>query len=458
MDNKELFNNLIDNKPMFEKPELKEYYIGYVDVLGYVNYINEHPGNEDEFLTIIYDCINFTEKTASDVNKVLQIYDTSLVDVIKIKCFSDNILIALEVDKAESNHLLLFLQAIKEIQVKFLSNGFLVKGTVIKDTLAINQHFVFGNGIINAYKKETSEKFPRITVSKAVIDDIANFQSMVKRDVDFLRGIIECLQCSLIGMTYAELIEKINYLSPKILDILDVLKQKDASKGYEQISAKIKQDHINLINDEKATIEHFINFYRELQEVFFSITDDAIDAIETRRIFISNFFESQLQALIFSGIVDEEYFIHYLDIAKRASFISEDQKKSLEKLVENLGVGSSELVNGIMVNLDDKHVDNLLELRLQANNKILRNGILQFCNADKIIEPIISRKDFDKINRIKMKYEWLKVYHNATCDIVNKKEYKIECKAKKAKIKIEEYKDQFTDIDFCTCEEIICEK
>ncbi len=94
-----------------------EYYIAYFDILGYKDFFKKTPENEQQFLNAIHDAISKVKGTLKTIN------GSELVDFvanleIKIKIFSDNFLLCMNVEtdlKKEKIRLLAFIYVVSEI-------------------------------------------------------------------------------------------------------------------------------------------------------------------------------------------------------------------------------------------------------------------------------------------------------------------------------------------------------
>ena len=97
--------------------EIEEYYIAYVDLLGYKNFFEKHADQVSDFLKTIQCAIEKTKGTVSKTN-LSTIMSTYAEMEVKIKIFSDNILLCLKTgsEEVESIRLLTFLALIADIQ------------------------------------------------------------------------------------------------------------------------------------------------------------------------------------------------------------------------------------------------------------------------------------------------------------------------------------------------------
>jgi len=156
-----------------EKPEMKECYIAYLDMLGYKAFFEENPGKIDDMLLVFNQAIvKITER--------LHIFNLMFQDSdwIKFKIFSDNIIVWMEYKDHYPMQclLLLFMELIRDFQTGLtLSYGIFLRGGIVRGQFAANNMFVFGKGLIDAVELEAKKAiFPRIIIDGLVISDLHN--------------------------------------------------------------------------------------------------------------------------------------------------------------------------------------------------------------------------------------------------------------------------------------------
>lgn len=150
---------------------IKDYYIAYFDILGYKDFFQQQPEKVPELLGAIHDAIRRTNEHIGLANQSPIMSGIGGIN-IKIKIFSDNILLCLEVsnEPIEQMRLLLFMQIVAEIQRGFVVQyGLFVRGGICKGELSFNDDYVFGQGLINAVSIEEKAQFPRIIVEPELI-------------------------------------------------------------------------------------------------------------------------------------------------------------------------------------------------------------------------------------------------------------------------------------------------
>lgn len=156
--------------------ETKKYYIAYMDILGYSDYIEKHPDKVNEYLSIITTAIEKIKRNVESLTNIGK--DGFKVDInIKCKTFSDNVLLCLEQRDGENemSRLIPFLISVASIQRGLvIEHGLLMRGGVTIGDLFINDDFVFGKGLIDVVNLEKQAENPCIIVSDELINYTKN--------------------------------------------------------------------------------------------------------------------------------------------------------------------------------------------------------------------------------------------------------------------------------------------
>lgn len=131
----------------------KEYYILYVDILGYKNLIDT-----DE--TFIYKVKYFLSVI---VKEKLDSYKNSR---FIYQMFSDNFILALPVEENKAlERIVNFASRIQSMVMFHL--GILIRGSITKGSIYMDSDLVFGEGLVKAYLLECEHSnFPRIIIDK----------------------------------------------------------------------------------------------------------------------------------------------------------------------------------------------------------------------------------------------------------------------------------------------------
>ena len=133
--------------------ELKEYYIGYLDILGYKELIKQM--GEEAFLAVI--------------NEAFHEIDTGFDNLafIEMRIFSDNIVITSRAD--DNFDPINFISSIITTQIFLLNGGILVRGSITKGNLHIDDKYLYGSGLIRAYELENDIAImPRVILDRTL--------------------------------------------------------------------------------------------------------------------------------------------------------------------------------------------------------------------------------------------------------------------------------------------------
>lgn len=150
---------------------MKEYYIAYLDILGYKDFFR----NRKNEIQLLFKVINEQIQEIVSTNWIFR-YVPNIRNIdfqVKRKIFSDNLLFCLEKNdgKGEKWRLLMFVMLVAYIQRRCLREcGILLRGGITQGEMLFNSEFVFGEGVINAVEMEETAKHPRVAVSKEVFE------------------------------------------------------------------------------------------------------------------------------------------------------------------------------------------------------------------------------------------------------------------------------------------------
>lgn len=170
---------------------VKEYYIAYFDILGYKEFFKEHPEQTESFLNEIHHAINNAKENLISSNK-LNIFK-SIKNFLnfrletKVKIFSDNFLVCLDVEEneliIEKFKILFLLENISEIQRYFIiRHKLFLRGGITKGKISFNNDYVFGPGLIEAVELEEHAVYPRIVLSQKILDILFNKLSYTQEE------------------------------------------------------------------------------------------------------------------------------------------------------------------------------------------------------------------------------------------------------------------------------------
>lgn len=170
-----------------ENSEQTPHIVAHLDFLGASEKMTSAKDRNDflQKLRIIYN----------DVIDVMTEKELSGEESVKIRIFSDNIVIAKETsDYFDRNAIFEVFSYSCFFQAYALLHGLLVRGGISLGDFYMDNTFVFGEALVKAYKKESEQAvYPRIIVDKsmlrgvavrAIIDGWNTFDNMLEQDFD----------------------------------------------------------------------------------------------------------------------------------------------------------------------------------------------------------------------------------------------------------------------------------
>ena len=144
--------------------------ICYADILGFESRVMRafHSGDQEKFLSGIKDSLD----RAYGIGSMAAEPDSLDTEIIKIKLFTDNIVVAYPLhdptgDDGEGELgtvLLLFAYA----QASLASDGFLLRGAITEGEHYQDDHIVYGKAFLDAVKLDKSGSAPRLVITTAV--------------------------------------------------------------------------------------------------------------------------------------------------------------------------------------------------------------------------------------------------------------------------------------------------
>lgn len=172
-------SKLIDKTKNENDMKQSFYYVAYVDILGYKDYFQSSSNDTESFLLTIEEAI---QETFDQIESYYPIKKRSSEYSIEpqIRIFSDNILICTKCKQKNADNYIPFLRLVKlmaNLQLMFINNyQLIVRGSIVKGKFYINDRFVFGEAIIDAYEMESKKAvFPRIILHKEEVDKIIKY-------------------------------------------------------------------------------------------------------------------------------------------------------------------------------------------------------------------------------------------------------------------------------------------
>lgn len=402
-------------KNEIEKSELKEYYIAFLDILGYKKIIEKCDTIEKEFSYLEIINNSFNEAIQMITNDHL--YQNELSD-LKYNTFSDNIVLGLPKENVTASSFLYYIELIRSIYFLLLSKYNLVlRGGVSFGNYYQNNNISFGSGLVKAYELEGKATYPRVIFDKNMIVDILENKNNECLFLKFKKAFYNCFRNK---SNYKELydvtlsvISNISFFNCNSLDedacfVLDFLDS--------VISAAQKGEFpscLESVKDVDALIENIENKYKSMykKSMVCFYNESLISFDENDSFFTLNPFEKKTSIIYISEpkSSSSEKFIKYSD----GSF------KHLEMEDKDHYIYCYTINDFLIYKKENLH----------QLNKIKDFIILQI----KSYENVLSNNEginTDIVNNILEKYKWMKKFYNLNCknflkrNFINNEEYK----------------------------------
>lgn len=146
-----------------EEIEYSNYVVSYIDLLGVKDVLQSDDGASLNRMNLLYNrLLCYIDPANKDFFKL---------DNVKIKIFSDNIIIASEIKGDFTAAFKKVFRITKILQGDaLLQNGWLLRGGISVGKLYIDDVFTMGKGIIAAYNLESQiANYPRVIIDKSII-------------------------------------------------------------------------------------------------------------------------------------------------------------------------------------------------------------------------------------------------------------------------------------------------
>lgn len=154
-----MFNNyLVYQKEWQTKLQLEDFFVLYVDVLGYKKLLK---GNK-----------NFLVKMKYLMSVIIKEHvDNYITNAFKYKMFSDNVIICIKQNENKAlERLINFASRLQSMAMFHF--GFFMRGSISKGSLYIDEDIVFGDALVKAFELESMiSKSPRIINDKSLYDE-----------------------------------------------------------------------------------------------------------------------------------------------------------------------------------------------------------------------------------------------------------------------------------------------
>lgn len=188
---------LKDNMFKYNRIHTDKYYLFYADILA----MKKNIDSEDSELYLNY--INNLYKDA--LNVISGIYEDIYKMGIKVRIFSDNIVIAIRqegniIDTEETMKQTVIIDIAALIQVLALKYSLLIRGSIVIGDFYIDDNFIYGKALTRAYNLENEVAiYPRIVIDDNCVEffNSQHFDKIIIKDTDDVRYInsFECHYC-----------------------------------------------------------------------------------------------------------------------------------------------------------------------------------------------------------------------------------------------------------------------
>lgn len=196
-------------------------YFAFLDVMGYRHYLHEDEKNGTEI---------FKDKLMTSY----RVFEQMEVGAVQHKSISDSIFMS------ASSNIVNFLKSAKDVYLRFLENGLLIRGGIAYNKHFENGHITYSLALTEAYNMESSQAlYPRILIHKSVVEKIAN-ESQGPNPSDDLNQLIQGKLLIRCGEHFQ----------------LHVLDNKNWAKVYENAKKTYQQNENHIRNDPKLLAYH----------------------------------------------------------------------------------------------------------------------------------------------------------------------------------------------------------
>jgi len=409
---------------ILERPQLKECYVVYIDILGYKHFFDTYP---DKVESLLDDISNGYQNIVRGINMINSFFFVE--KKIELRCFSDNLLVFCEVPDKNSfrQTLMLLVEIAKEIQrILIFDYGLFVRGAIVKGLFAANEMFVFGNALIDAVTKEESEaKNPRVIISQSVIDDMQSDElyddPLTQRIYDDLVNIYALFESN---STYELAIRCFDAF--KLFD--DIIAEIPFAMPFDD--EKLLQNLRKSCNDMMGLVSKSRNDNNVLEQVYKKIINkksnmfDILNSVaKSRRNQIIKCINTMISSSCFKD-EDGVYVVDYLAIADYTSiFKPEIIKILLGKFFRELDEFPG-IIEKTSEFLDKSKINDIRLHILLLHRKVIHNTLKE--DEESYINYASNRTDKYE-ERIIKKHLWSMQYHNWHCQKLGFNDLIINC-------------------------------
>jgi hypothetical protein len=166
-------------KKMHDKVETKEAIVAFIDILGFSEYIKAYDKGElpevlNDLKEVLYASLSMLKSSQ---------HSTELIrwkENIDIKLFSDNLCVAVPTKDFMCdfhNSFILFYLYLTSYQNLLMERGYFVRGGVSIGSYYSDETMIFSGGMLEAVELEKNAIYPRIVISKGIVEQLNKTKS-----------------------------------------------------------------------------------------------------------------------------------------------------------------------------------------------------------------------------------------------------------------------------------------
>ena len=412
-------------------PSLEEFYVAYIDILGYKQFFDDHPEKFQSLLCAIHVCFKGIKKSLKDMNNLL--WGEKDNNGFGLRFFSDNLVIFCKNSKDLSSKIALLnlVLFVKDVQRIFMDHKLFIRGGITKGLFAYDENYVFGKALIDAVNIEEQEaKNPRIVIHEIVVNDIyakyifndhVTSESLKKfEDVSKLfktdTSIELVKRCGDICCIFCKIISEIPFVMPI-----------DIERRLYSIQEKLNNIRCQINSGNSFDFEKIFKELKSFEPFFSSIFHGAAAAMRELYVKYENIISS---SSCYFDEDDKKYVVDYLEFENYADIVVLLKPSYFKRISpEHDEIFAS-------INLDEKSYKEQLRYKLSYHKRMTVNILLddkekynKFIEEyDKYLNGLIKKNEIPKYEEsVLKKHLWTLRYHNDKCKKQGFDDLLIEC-------------------------------
>jgi hypothetical protein len=188
------------------EPDYEERYCAFIDVLGFSQLLSSLDSSAIDFQKV-REVLQFTHYSPS-------LFFTKFISEgtdFRYQSISDAVCIS---TKPSSQGLGEIFNAVEQLSFALLTEGFFVRGAVVKGRLYHDEKTVFGTALVRAYQLEQNVvRYPRVMVTRDVVADVDIYRADESTVINF----INCLGRGSDGPYYLHILSRLLLLNDEKL-------------------------------------------------------------------------------------------------------------------------------------------------------------------------------------------------------------------------------------------------